>query len=395
MSLSLASSGLAIAASLLLASLAYGENQETGQVLPDGGFPCATYSARTAAQLWPRLHQAGIDISGPEYENVRASAAVVAGAGIPTIATIDSHVRFVDTPGGSLDEAQLAKDVKALAPLSKVVAWYLQPEEIRPWKSNEMQFFRHAVNAIHQADPSNRPVFTYDPGNRDAAQMTATGEIEDILARGIYPNYAGFGRARVYVRWSIDQMSNAQRELRGRGHTVLLWPVLEMFANSPVAGIPVQTLVRHDVLSVLAGGAQGIMIFSMRPRSDFTDYNAYLEAYLKSVGDVCGQAPLGLAALHGVRSDLPLLQSSVGNESFKLDDHVYAVTSMRATDFRYQNKRWLIIVNSSTSKQTALFGATDLPKNALLPPFLSYDKYARRLRTTLGPLEAEVVQLLS
>ena len=359
-------------------------------------FPCAAYSSTLSPSLWPKLRDAGILILGPEYENTRSAPYAAAKAGFATISTIDTLVKFSGRnldllSKDTLNRSFLEKEMGETSSLKEVIGWYLLPEEIRHWRERELRFFKSATTAVKSSDPLRRPVFTYDPGNRDAKAMVATGRYEDILVRGIYPNYAGYQDKRGYVRWSIDEMRKAQVELSREGHKILLWPALEMFANPPSKNVPIATLVRHDVISVLAGGAQGLVIFSMRQRSGFTDYDEYLRAYIEVFSLVCGNSALGTALVFGKRSDLQEITSVKKQDTtFTMNGEKFYVPAVRGTIVTHNHHAWLIIVNSSNYRRSSRWG--DLHLNQA-PALLKYDKASKTLVSDLGPLQAEIIKL--
>src|SRR5690606_15920435 len=107
--------------------------------------------------------------------------------------------------------------------------WYLQPEELRPWRKNEMQFLEYATTAIREIDPHKRPIMMYDPAHASAGRLASIAPWIDYLAKGMYVNYASKRDDRIWVRWSMEQELKAI-ERSGSKATPLALP--EMYHDS-------------------------------------------------------------------------------------------------------------------------------------------------------------------
>src|SRR5208282_838610 len=58
---------------------------------------------------------------------------------------------------------QVAAIVSAVQTNAGIAIWDFEPEELRPWKTNELHYFQIVSAAIHASDPTNRPVYNYQP----------------------------------------------------------------------------------------------------------------------------------------------------------------------------------------------------------------------------------------
>jgi len=279
------------------------------RIYPQGRiFPFSGFSGR------PEREKAnGFTMHGPVYgTNKLAALAANEQAGLPFPYTIGLDMKFHSDKPLSLTEteikAAIAEQVAQVASRTNICWWYLQPEEIRYWRKNELAYLKTASEAIHEADPLKRPVWMYDPNHRDAQALVQSGAHLGLLGKGCYVNYAGYQDRRVWVRWGMEQQVEAIRQLGGRRIPLLLPELCKDPEPARFGQIP--AWVRHDVYCGLIHGAKGIVIWSLFKRPAVREsYDLWYAAYATAARQLTGERKLGEVFLFGdLRHDLTVRQ---------------------------------------------------------------------------------------
>ena len=104
---------------------------------------------------------------------------------------------------------ETAPYIRELAGNPEIAYWNVTPEERRFWKKNEMLYLKTMYEIIRENDPQKRPVFMYEPGHRNAGALAKTLPFMDLCAKGTYTNYSGHKNDRGWVRYSIEQETEA------------------------------------------------------------------------------------------------------------------------------------------------------------------------------------------
>lgn len=309
-----------------------------------------------------RYKKAGLKLFGPQYEmNGRAlEDAEKHGLQVIYSITYQNPRFFHQKPAVPLDEEDVRKSmteqVKAVADNEKIAIWYLQPEELRPWRKDEMTFLRIASEAIKEADPLKRPIWIYDPAHASAGRLKSIAPWVDYLGKGMYTNYASKQEERIWVRWSMEQETEAI-ELADSKTTPLAVPEMYHDSRRPpmskeqIAKIP--SWVRHDTYLAVATGAKGVMVFSLRKRPSLPPeaWEAYYEAYTQAARELHG--PFGQAVLFGEKRNDIVIDHVSGPEELELlfpngglkEPKRYP--SVASLDLAYGNERYLLLVNSA------------------------------------------------
>jgi hypothetical protein len=167
-----------------------------------------------------------------------------------------------------------------------------------------------ASEAIRAADPLKRPIWMYDPNHRDAKALVQTGANLDLIGKGCYVSYAGYQDRRVWVRWGMEQETEAIRQLRGRRTPLLLAELIK--DPDPMFLSQIPAWVRHDIYCGLIHGAKGVVIFSLFKRTGVRQsYDIWYEAYATAARQLTGERKLGEVFLFGEpRRDLTVKQLS-------------------------------------------------------------------------------------
>lgn len=248
-----------------------------------------------------------------------------------------------------------------------IALWDIEPEELRPWRSNEMHYLGLACAIVHANDPLHRPVYMYEPNHRLASELATSGVHQDLCAKGCYVNSVdpNFETNRIWARWSMEQELGAI----ALGNTSAVpWIVLWMAADPPPGDFGLITnWCRHDAYLGLIMGGKGIQIWSgFRGRTGFSDPNfqAYLDAYLTVARDLTGPLNLAPVFLRGQRRTNVTLNITAGPATlqtiYRSATNVYPSLTYLSTVLGGTN--YLFMVNSGAQPVTASFG--NLPRTA-------------------------------
>ncbi|MBE6367963.1 MAG: hypothetical protein E7052_08680 [Lentisphaerae bacterium] len=337
-------------------SVGGGSTNKRGELLPE--------AEKLADQ--DRILAGGVTLVGPQYELNKEVVDLAKRGKVKAIYTINPVVDGEKMSGSKIFDkwararkpiqwdkikASIAEQVKAVANNPEIAYWDLTPEELRPWRKNEMKFIEIGAQAIRDNDPLKRPIMMYDPGHRNASSLATTCKHLNFVAKGMYTNYSGQKFKRVWNRYSVAQMTGARKLLnREKDLTVLALP--EMFQQPKTAEElkMVPTWVRYDAYSSLSSGAQGILVFSASKRKNFAAWDAYLDAWLTVCKELTGPANIGKAFIFGERrSDLTLDQTQ-GPKEVKITaarkEHTFPGLTM--DNIAFDHMRYVFAVNNTT-----------------------------------------------
>lgn len=315
----------------------YDAPADPGAGLPASGiyprgrrFPFLGYSGEPERDL-----AAGFSAAGPAYTGEPAYLERAFREGRPVVAHVGRGVSFKDGDPGRYagDEAALAArvaaEVRALSARPELLWWAVLPEELRPWRRDEMRYLAVVSSAVRAADPLGRPLYHYNAGHRSAAELAAVARFVDILAKGAYANRAGRKRDRAWVARQVSDELEALARAGRPGAFALVMPELSADPPPEEDG-EVAAWARHDVYAGLAAGAKGVLIWSLfkRPQVART-WALWYEAYARCARELAG--PLGEALLFGEpRSQL----------------RVQAPPGVSRRELAYGRSRWLLLVQS-------------------------------------------------
>jgi hypothetical protein len=304
--------------------------------------------------------------------------------GWPVVAHVGPRITFNDKSPDKykLDEATLhetvAKQVKELAPHKEIVWWAVHPEELRPWRGDEMKYLAIVCAAVRANDPLQRPIYLYNPNHRDAGSLLPIAKQVDVLGKGCYVNSCGKKRDRAWVGWSIKQELETLRTAGRPGAIALMMPEL---CQDPEAGEEkeIRAWVRHDVYLGLASGARGVLLWSLFKRKEVRNsWQAWYDAYAECGRELNGERALAQVFLFGERrSDLKIAPAKGAGEvtvTLGGNDEVTTTSEQEraqrqvktatwtAAEFAYGDSRWLFLVNSAN--EAADFTVTGWPEGS-------------------------------
>jgi hypothetical protein len=326
----------------------------------------------------------GFSVAGPVYGQQMPYLERCFSNGWPAIAHIGPPVSFSDKNPDRyrLDEAtlrrQIADQVGALAVHKEIVWWALTPEELRPWKTDEMTYLRVVCEEIRKNDPLRRPIYHYNPNHRNAATLGPIAEQVDVVGKGCYVNFVGRKRDRAWVRWSVEQEIEAIQTGERSNAVALLVPELCQDPE-PEEDPEIRGWVRHDIYLGLACGAKGVLIWSLFPRPEVTrSWHLWYNAYAECARELNGSTGLAQVFLFGQRrSDLVITQvkgqaaaqvglgGNVESTTTSIDERAkrrVKLPTYTTAELAYGSNRWLFIINSANSP--ASFNVTGWPKDS-------------------------------
>lgn len=383
------------------------------QLYPQGDvFPFMGYSGVPA-----RDASNGFSAAGPSYgSNQRAAldAAKAAGLVYPYMVGINMqfHAQPLELSVTEIKE-RITAQVEEVASDEAICWWYLTPEELRPWRENEMVYLQAATEAIRAADPLNRPVWMYEPNHREAASLEKTGRFLNVIGKGLYTNLVGYQDDRIWVRWSMEQQTKAIEGLAAAGDLVrfpLVMPELCADPADPALDHLIPAWARHDIYLGLMCGGKGVAVWSLAPRREVKrTWQIWYDAYAAVARELTGSLGLGQVFLRGVEQ--PLVEVSVldGPRVLRLTtgarnaseanttsaaEKAAGVVSYPALSVRqlvFEGSTYVFLCNSS-SVTTIKFQSTPLPDRGSVTDIFGYRLQSLtngRLYGWIRPLEVK------
>ena len=326
----------------------------------------------------------GFTVAGPAYGNQTPYLERCFTNGWPVVAHIGLRLSFVGkTPAQSrFDEValrqQIETQVQALAGHKEIVWWAVQPEELRPWRAEEMNYLSVVCQAIHDTDPQHRAIYHYNPNHRNADTLLPIARQVDILAKGCYVNHVGRKRDRAWVRWGIEQELQAIGRAGGSNAIPLLMPELCQDPE-PAEDKEIRNWVRHDVYLGLCSGAKGVLIWSLYPRKEVCrTWQLWYDAYAECARELNGESALAQVFLFGERCSELKVRLVKGESTARLTlggsaeptttssaeraKREIKLAAWTSAEYAYGGCRWLFLVNSANSPAT--FAITGWPKGS-------------------------------
>ena len=246
--------------------------------------------------LFQPIKDAGIDYFGPYYgvtqpdeNSPSVLAALQVGLQYAYLLPVigqdgQNQVSFVNNnlPVSSADvQLQVTAMVNSVLSnqvLNKVVGiWYISPEELRPWKQNELQYLSDVRSAIIAAEKSkgisHKPIFSYQPNNRDSLALqnfTKTGAVDsryDIVSRGAYTyGYNDISATSIIQTGAWSVYGGSQN---GRNYSPLIGFNVDRDPTDPLTSDKqIRLLFRNRFYLSIAYGVKGASIWSWATRTN-------------------------------------------------------------------------------------------------------------------------------
>ena len=343
---------------------------EAGGLYPRGRtLPFLGYSGDPARDLTN-----GFTVAGPVYGNQLPYLQRCFSNGWPVVAHVGPHITFNDKSpdkykvNAAALRAEVAKQVEELAPHPEIVWWAVTPEELRPWRKDEMTYLEVVAAAIRERDPLKRPIYLYNPNNRDAKTLAPIARQVDVLGKGCYVNLSGKKRDRSWVRWSVEQEVAALGAAGRPGALPLLMPELCQDPE-PSEDAEIRAWVRHDVYLGLASGAKGVLIWSLFKRKEVKrTWPLWYDAYAECARELNGPRGLAQVFLAGERSTLLKVTPVKGGAAAAVTlgggietnttsaaeqaQRQLKLPSWTAAEYQLAGATWLVLVNSANTPAT-------------------------------------------
>lgn len=389
-------------------------------VYPQGDiFPFMGYSGIPA-----REKGFGYSVAGPSYGNQKPALEKAARAGLLYPYHIgmkmNFHAKKPNKPKSVCEKEireEITRQVKAVAGNPNICWWYIGPEELRPWRKNEMDYLRITTEAIRAADPQNRPIWMYEPNHRTAESLAITGKYQDIIGKGFYCNLAGFQNSRIWIKWSMLQQTHAIELLEkkdGRNRIPLVMPELCQDPPNAADDHLIPTWARHDVYLGLMCGGKGVAIWSIFPRPAVKrTWQLWYDSYAHLANELTGSMNLGLVFIHGEKTnkfpirilsgprEIPMikgskndLETNTTSDKEKLAKAI-KLPALTVAEYQYQDSTYVFLCNSS-SKETIKFQSKAYPKSSQVTELFSYRHYDNKnhvLYGWLGPLQVKCYKI--
>ena len=323
----------------------------------------------------------GFTVAGPVYGDQGPYLQRCFSNGWPVVAHVGLRITFDDKSPGKykLNETELRaeaeRQMRELAPHEEIVWWAITPEELRPWREEEMKYLDIVCETVRKQDPLRRPIYLYNPNHRDATSLEPIARRVDVLAKGCYVNSCGKKRDRAWVRWSVEQ---EQAALRAAGRPRAMVLVMPELCRDPDPGeeVLIRAWVRHDVYLGLVSGAKGVFIWSLFPRKEVKrTWQRWYDAYAECARELNGSRELAQVFLFGERRDdikvgldggggplsVPLggaaePATTTGRERAAREVRMSSWTS---AEYLQGGSRWFFLVNSANAPAT--FTLSGLP----------------------------------
>ncbi|CAK0754765.1 hypothetical protein CCP3SC1_230022 [Gammaproteobacteria bacterium] len=253
-----------------------------------------------------------------------------------------------------------------------ISSWAATPEELRPGKPEELRYLDVFSNEVRARDRRRRPIFNYQPNNRNASALQEITRSLDIVFMGAYTSAIGWSENHAArIHWAMDQITQAaqvgqkipmiglqlSKDLPGFTSDTL--------QDSPETAERLRTLLRHDMWLSLARGAKAIQIWSMaEKRDDLTTHREQFDAYASVTQELTGQLGLQTPLLFGIprhdvnaevlsgpttvqaSDDEPLSKAKAADSLFVRDILGQRWPSITLANLALSGSRTLVVVNS-------------------------------------------------
>ena len=244
------------------------------------------------------IKQNGFTAAGPVYTSMYPYyISTCIKNSLPMVVTID--LRFIDfltkfnfvSVNKTLVEHEVESQVKKALDVNTIVfGWYILPDELRPWRANEMEFLNIVTSTIRKLD--QHPIIAYSPNNRDALMLKTMGENGlDYLGKQAYVVFEQNENRTIIIDAlksasdSFDMLSADKKT--SENSLVGVYLELAVDPQSPSDDYLIPTLARHDVFLSVAHGAKFILIWSLFRRvSVYRTYTLQYKGYVDAVKEI-------------------------------------------------------------------------------------------------------------
>lgn len=347
------------------------------------------------------------------------------GEGLGMVAHITWHPDVINDPNGfvrdnsmsAISESDLRAHVREVMDYTlndpnanaTVTTWYTLPEELRPWRTAEMNYLNIVVDEVKSYDPQGRPVSMYNPNNRSSSQLeTIVNQGLDWTMMGVYATNVSFSTRGARIADGVDRIIAAADNTSTLPVTV--FQLSEDYNSTDILNLrnalggatqaqAVEHVIRHDVYQSLLRGSKAIQIWSgCDCRAGLSTFSQQLDGYISVSQDLNLGLNLSDVFLQGEsRSDF---EATVLTGPTTVTHGSYTVDTITLSDIAYGDDRYLFLANSSNSLLSISVDGlpsgvpqiSDLFNNA---PELSVDAGTGEMLLNMQPLEVIALKIES
>ena len=254
-------------------------------------------------------------------------------------------------------------------------AWFILPEELRPWYSSEMAYLQNVATLIKRYDATHpngrsRPVSMYNDRFKvfDGQLETTVGDTGlDWAMMGLYVTPQPFNTRAARIALGADRIAEAASNTSTE--PIGVFELQEDFNTSSLnslraalggvsAADAMEQVIRADVYQGLLRGIEKIQLFVGCDCTGMSTFHDQLDAYITVSTDLNG--PLGLSNVFLEGEDRNDFQATVltGPTSVSwsgvLDNNpaTKTIDTVTVGDIAYGGDRYLFLTNSSNSPLT-------------------------------------------
>lgn len=226
-----------------------------------------------------------------------------------------------------------------------VTIWDLGPEELRSWRSDEMQFLSNVKEAIRESEKllnvSSRPFNMYEPNNRDTEGLKMTKmKGLDTQMRGAYSDGIDDPQWVEKINYATDMIKGAMMNGKDESGIVLN---LDRDYNSNYSDFQVFGFIRRACYTALLGGARSLLVWSWATRKGLSVAmrDKMVLGYSKVAYDLNGPSRLAEIFLKGTL--VPI------NMQLTYNNQTTLAHELKANLYHYDGKLHLIALNTNNS----------------------------------------------
>jgi len=242
--------------------------------------------------------QDGFIATGPDYGNFDDKCKLCKENNVPYVVRIGADLNFLGADQWKeVDENTVEKEIleqlqKYLSPCENgqklnVFAWTIHPEELRPWRRNEMNYLRLAKRIIRKY--SRKPIIHYNPNNRDMNHLSILIDHGlDIVAKNAYVSFDS-QENRSKIIGSVQEASKAvEAKLKVASSLVTgVYLQLAIDPSNPKDDSNIKAIIRHDVFLSVVCGAKAIIIWSLFKRKSVNrTYDLQYDGYITAMKEI-------------------------------------------------------------------------------------------------------------
>jgi hypothetical protein len=352
---------------------------ESAMPYPQGtAFPLMLYevtdsssAANMAAYGWNIIQTYGLKTNSDinNYLQHAAASSLGGDAPIPCGGSVTSN--FVEWP-----QSQVQAWIQGSA-ANDNIAWWDMPEEMRSWKSSEVQLLRDYRAWVRLYDTKGpRPTYEYTPNARTPANQLSVVSNVDIIGASAYCE--ALSQPHAWVRYKVQEAGVHAVALAGAtlGSNYLAGQktvVAVLYLADPGNGLlPTPQQSYHDVWSAIASGAQGIAVYAYwHGIYDNPALTNNLRQFNLAAAQISG-SEIGQVILYGTQNTnvaFAVTSGPTNTDSFLPGDgNTWQYPSINVLCKTWSNSVYVVAVNSTSDSVTT--SITNLPAvsgSAFLP----------------------------